>query len=293
MQNTADRATAEAVRQGAIAYAGLFLDEDLRQGTTDTLKEKWNQPLVLPVDGGTVAISATDAQARFNLNNLFRGAPPPAAPGSPPSHPAAAGLSRADIGAFHSLLTTLKLDGTLTEALIDWIDPDSQAGASGGEDVEYATLSPPYRAANQPLQSVDELRLIKGFTPEVVEALRPFVIALPAATEINVNTASETVLATLFKQGGDVAAKQIVTVRDNKPFQSVAEFNSARPQGIPEPTAGSFGVATSYFVLNIDVRVGRIWSRTETLIKREGNRKTTVLWQRPRPLVITRDEEST
>jgi len=59
-------------------------------------------------------------------------------------------------------------------------------------------MKTPYRAANLLMQSVDELRLVRGFTPEIVEKLRPWITALPQPTEINVNTASKDVLGALF-----------------------------------------------------------------------------------------------
>lgn len=274
VQNTTDRATVESVRQGAVAYASLYLDEDLRNTKTDNLREKWAQPLVLPIEGGQVAIQASDAQARFNLNNIVRNDQP----------------SANDIGVLKRLLASLKLDAGLTDALVDWIDGNSASVPNGAEDIEYGTASPPYRAGNQMLQSVDELRLVKGFTREIVEALRPFVIALPTATDINVNTASEPVLAALFPAGGDTVAKQIVQARETKPFDDLGEFDRALPPGTAPPQVPR-GVATSFFVADIDVRVGRLWSRTEALINRVGNKQTRALWQRARPIQITPDED--
>jgi general secretion pathway protein K len=273
VQNTTDRATVESVRQGALAYASLYLDEDLRNTKTDNLREKWAQPLVLPIEGGQVAIQASDGQARFNLNNVVRNNAP----------------SAADIGVLQRLLTSLKFDPGLTDALVRWIYPGPQGRSTGTEDLEYLSATPPYRAGNQPLQSVDELRLVKGFTREIVEALRPFVIALPNATEINVNTASEPVLAALFPAAGDTVAKQIVQARETKPFDDLGEFDRALPTGTAPPQVPR-GVATSYFVADIDVRVGRLWSRTEAVINRVGNKQTKVLWQRARPIQITTDE---
>jgi general secretion pathway protein K len=273
VQNATDRATVESVRQGALAYASLYLDEDLRITKTDNLREKWAQPLVLPIEGGQVAIQASDAQGRFNLNNVLRNNAP----------------STNDIAVLQRLLTSLKLDPGLVEALVDWVDADSQSRPNGGEDIEYGTASPPYRPGNQPLQSVDELRLVKGFTREIVEALRPFVIALPNATEINVNTAPEPVLAALFPAAGDTVAKQIVQARETKPFDDLGEFDRVVPSGTTPPQVPR-SVATSYFVADVDVRVGRLWSRTEAVINRIGNKQTRVLWQRARPILITTDE---
>lgn len=67
----------------------------------------------------------------------------------------------------------------------------------------YLSLSVPYRAANAPLSHVDELRLVKGFSPEVIASLRPFVTALPEFAAVNVNTAPRELLAAV--QDGEQA----------------------------------------------------------------------------------------
>lgn len=53
----------------------------------------------------------------------------------------------------------------LFDAFMDWIDPDDVPHPDGAEsDDYYLTLDKPYRAKNGPLDTVDELLLIKGFT---------------------------------------------------------------------------------------------------------------------------------
>lgn len=47
----------------------------------------------------------------------------------------------------------------------DWIDADSAARAEGAEDSWYLRLCPPYRAKNAPIELLDELLLVRGFTP--------------------------------------------------------------------------------------------------------------------------------
>ena len=56
----------------------------------------------------------------------------------------------------------------LVEALIDWRDPDDNAGENGAEAEYYESLSVPRRAKNGPLDTVEELLLVKGFTGAIV-----------------------------------------------------------------------------------------------------------------------------
>jgi len=267
-QNMNNRAQAESLRRGALSYATILLARDTNQ--TDHLGEPWAKPLPpLPVEDGMIAFAVSDAQGRFNLNNLVRAGAP-----SPP-----------DIAMFRSLLTSQGLDPGLSDALLDWLDQNTTVDYPGGaEDIEYLSLPQPYRSANQPLQSVDELRLVKGFTAKAVEKLRPYITALPVPTAVNVNTAPDQVLAALFTNPPAPAVLQsLLDSRVNQPFDSTAKFLEKLPPGTSSPPASLYDVKTGYFLVTIDIRYGRLQRRTEALIARTSG-KATVLWHRLPPL---------
>lgn len=52
-------------------------------------------------------------------------------------------------------------------AIADWIDQDDNT-ESGAETDYYATLDPPYAAKNGPFDTVEEMLLVKGVTPELL-----------------------------------------------------------------------------------------------------------------------------
>lgn len=56
----------------------------------------------------------------------------------------------------------------LAAAIVDWRDEDTEPGEGGAEDETYARLNPPRRAKNAPFETVDELRLVYGFTTEIL-----------------------------------------------------------------------------------------------------------------------------
>jgi general secretion pathway protein K len=245
---------AEAVAHGAFDLAMILLIEDAKNSTTDDLKEAWAQPLpVFPVEGGAVTAAISDAQGRFNLNNLAV----TSGSGTPPWP-----------GIFRKLLTSLDLNPDLTDTIRDWLDSDSNIGPNGAEDNEYLALPTPYRAANQPLQSVDELRLVRGFTAEVVQKLRPWVTVLPVTTAvININTAPATVLSALC----DVPlseAEQWVKERDKNP--------APRCQNAKQ---GTYGTKTDYFEVTVQTQFGRLRRQSQVLIWRQSG-SATILWRR-------------
>ena len=271
MENVADRDATDWLRRGALHWASLALLEDQAQNRIDHLGEPWAIGLpVLPVEGGAIKVSIEDAQARINLNSVG---------GTDPA-------SLANLQALKNLLQTLKLDPLLADSIADWIDTDSTTRPGGAEDVYYLTLDPPYRAANQPMASVDELRLIRGFDAKTAAVLLPFVTVLPVPSNIiNVNTAPPEVLAALVRGLDMPTAQRIAEQRLGKPFNNVGEFNAKLPvnPANPPPTAGT-DVKTDFFLVTLDTSIGRHERHTQALVQRSGT-GTIFHWHRPQPLI--------
>ena len=270
MENVGERDATDMLRRGALHWASVALLEDAAQNSTDHLGEAWAQGLpTLPVDGGAIHVAVEDAQGRFNLNNLVMNNQ----------------VSAPDLAVFQRLLVLLKLDPLLSNAVVDWMDPDGNVTSPGGaEDVDYLTLKTPYRAPNQPMTSVDELRMIHGFDEKTVQALLPYVTVLPPGvrTTINVNTASPPVLAALA--GQDRAwADRIAENRASKPMSNVSELTQQLPAGTQLPT-GLASVKTDFFLITLDTSIGRYQRRTLALMQRAGN-ATNWIWFKPEPLI--------
>jgi len=269
MENVADRDATDWLRRGALHWASLALLEDAAQNSTDHLGESWAMGLpTLPVEGGTIKVSIEDAQSRFNLNSIG---------GTDPT-------SLANLQVLQRLLDVLQLDPQLANAVADWIDPNSDARAGGAEDIDYLNLNPPYRAANRPMASVDELRLVRGFDAKTVAALLPYVTVLPVTSNnINVNTASPVVLAALT--GIDLPTTQrIAEERGGTSYKSIDDFKLKLPRGSAPPTAG-MSLQTDFFLVTLDTSIGRHERRSEALRQRLPSKSTTVIWHRPQPLI--------
>ena len=88
---------------------------------------------------------------------------------------------------------------TIADSILDWIDPDPFHRLNGAEDDYYERLSPPYRAKNGPLDSIEELRLIRGVTAETYDLLAPH-LTVWGSGQINLNTAAPTVLQVMVPQ---------------------------------------------------------------------------------------------
>jgi DNA uptake protein ComE-like DNA-binding protein len=62
----------------------------------------------------------------------------------------------------------------IANAIIDWLDPDDNprqstvGGMGGAESSYYQGLSPPYSCKNGPIDSLEELLLVRGVTPDLL-----------------------------------------------------------------------------------------------------------------------------
>jgi general secretion pathway protein K len=252
---------AYAYATAAESWAQVILRQDAAKNNVDSLDEDWASSLPpITVEGGVVSGHVTDLQGHFNVNNLVKN-------GSP---------STPDVQYFKRLLEVLGLDPGLVAALVDWIDPDINPTFPGGaEDDVYLLLDPPYRAANHPLVDISELRLVKGFTPEVVAALLPHVTALPDRTTINVNTATPEVLQALAAGMSAQDVQTLIAARQQQPFGTIAQFKSN------DALAGraidvDIAVNSQWFGADIEVLVGSGRARLFSVLHRVGPKVSTI-----------------
>jgi general secretion pathway protein K len=115
--------------------------------------------------------------------------------------------------------------------------------------------------------AVDDLLTVPGFTPAMVERLRPFVIVLPDVTPVNVNTAPAEVLAALMPNMSVSEANSLVVRRQRAAWRDMnyfaAEIGESRPI-----TPGAAGVRSDWFLVNSRIRLDRAALDAEALIHR-------------------------
>lgn len=56
----------------------------------------------------------------------------------------------------------------VADAILDWIDADDEPRVLGAEQDYYTSLDPPYQPRNGPLQTIEELLLVRGVTPALL-----------------------------------------------------------------------------------------------------------------------------
>lgn len=197
---------------GALDWAKLILGEDFQSGKPTALTETWAVPLAEArmstflaadknnTDDGPEAFlsgSIHDMQARYNLRNLVD------VPNGKVDPDQLAALRRL----FQSINLAPAMADQIAAALKDAQLPPGSAGASP---------TPPLMP-----ESIDQLVWL-GIDADSVVQMAPYVALLPAATHVNLNTASKEVIAAALGIGpGD--AQRLVQHRQRTPFKQIGD----------------------------------------------------------------------
>lgn len=263
--NLLTHAQAEEYLRAAEGLAQIALIEDASDSELDALSEFWAQPASTALsDEAEISGQLSDLQGRLNLNSLIT---------------EQGKVDGAILARLERLLRELELDPRLAAAIVDWIDPDLEPyGVGGAEDDAYTRSDPPYRAANTPMVSATELRLIAGIDAEAYAKLSPHVTALPEPTAININTATPAVLRSLGLPSATVEV--VLEARDTAAFDSVGAMLSLPAlQGLDIDRSG-LDVRSGYFALHSQVRFASTRVAYRSLIQRNENGTLRVLRRR-------------
>lgn len=240
--------------QGSILWAKDTLRNNLIKKKNDKLVD------VLPIQSPTntlngYAITSTikDAQGRFNINNI-----------SKPEW-------QSDfIRLIKFVYPKMSPEETaaLVRATVDWITP----GARDNEFSRYyAELPVPYRPAHRLMVDPGELLLVKGMTPELYAALKPYVTALPSVTPINVLSAEVPVLALL---SADMTLATATSIRDlmlKSPPPTIKAFLALDIIKNHQVQADHATLTSQYFLVETEVGIGRQHIMLYTLLQRAIN----------------------
>lgn len=248
-----ERSSTLFIQQQARAFAygaesavreGLYLDWEADK-EKDHAGEEWAVERTFPLDPGVITIRIDDLQGRFNLNSMLPG-----------------DAAAVQEGRFRNLLNVLGLNTELAARWRAWLNKDSQA------DDEYYTHEPSYRAAYQACKHTSELMLITDLDQATYRALEPYVTCLPASVQLNVNTASAIVLASLDSELALADAQQIVANRGADGFATVDDFWSlAQVETFTRETSGGNNSDDEENAEN--AATGARWAKTDFSVNTE------------------------
>lgn len=263
-----------AIGAESAAKAGLYLDWEANKAI-DHAAEEWTTERTFPLDPGVISLRIQDAQGRFNLNSLYPG-----------------GNTAIQETRFRNLLNLIGLDVAIASEWRKWLDENSNV------DNTYLSMTPAYRPAYATCRHTSELMLIEGVDLDAYAKIEPYITCLPTSAQLNVNTASNFVIASLDSNLTLADADAIIASRGTQGFQEVKDFigttqitnvmnqaekaNDGKQAPVTTATmlAADFSVTTEYFELfaHIDLN-GRIGT-VEALIHRAiGDGSMTTMYR--------------
>lgn len=149
---------------------------------------------------------------------------------------------------------------SIIRAMVDWQDADKNVLPGGAEDAHYQLQSTAYRTANSPMNSVGEMRALRGVSQDLFARLQPWIcINGDGLSQLNVNTLrpiEAPLLAAALGEGQTIeSAQQILSNRPEGGWADIEAFKTSSGLTEVDLQEGLIGVATTPSALSIDVRV--------------------------------------
>jgi general secretion pathway protein K len=117
----------------------------------------------------------------------------------------------------------------IVDSIMDWKDPDDLHRLNGAESDYYMSLPNPYRAKDAPFDTIEELLLVKGMTPEILygsgenRGIIDFLTIHSKSESININAAPKEVLMAIPGMTPEFA-DSIIEYRKTKEIDDLSEI---------------------------------------------------------------------
>lgn len=237
--------------RGAVLWAKDALTQDwIRQKSTQVVDALPMHLAESVVQGYQVSAVVEDANAKYNINNLRNEG------------------AEADFSILLKAVSPTMSESeanTLSQNIALWLKPVMMNDTL---DRYYAELPQPYRAGHRLMTHVSELKWVKGMTPTLMQAILPYVIALPETTTINPQTASIPVLMTLSPSLSPETAKAFVGLRQHAPVLNGEAFKALPLMMNHAINSDKISTVSTYFELQTTVSRNKVVWNECTLLSR-------------------------
>ncbi|MBA4064754.1 MAG: hypothetical protein C0501_13775 [Isosphaera sp.] len=146
-----DRVKTELNSDPTVDNTAAFGERVVRAGDETAREARFRIVSVALLDGGQYEQRAalTDEGGKLNVNAL---------------------MAQDKTGAvlYAALMQLPGMTEDVADGIVDWVDADETPRPTGAENTYYQALASPYRCKNGPLNSLDELLLVKGVTPQLL-----------------------------------------------------------------------------------------------------------------------------
>ena len=168
-----------------------------------------------------------------------------------------------------SRIRCFAIDPGIAGIAVDWLDPDSEtAFPFGAEDDAYTRFDPPYRTSNTIITSPSELLAMSGVDLETYRLLLPYITALPSGTMLNVNTASDLVLASL---SDDIDLSRSTSLIEERGGADFPDINASFDGDVEPETLSRIDGVSQYFLLSASVAIGTNQFTMYSVLQRDNS----------------------
>lgn len=250
-----ERSQAAWTLRGGLDWSRIVLHMDASNSPTTRSDGLWSRTIVgLPVGSAEDPERALfsgqieDEQGKFNLRDLAE---------SGQTQPQ-------EILALERLLESLNIDPSLASVLAQ-----RMADAQFGKGIAPKAVG---------LRGIDDLRGLKGLTPQVMDTLQRYITILPATTTLNANTATAEVLGAVVEDLGLAGARALTVQRDKGLwFANRGDFVNRLP-GMKPNAARRVGVNSNWFRVTGEVTVGDTMVGLRALLHRSDQGSSSIRW---------------
>ena len=210
-----DGQRAALLAEGGVELATSVITHMFKDKSYSLLRDKEARQTI-QADDAVVSLRVEDELAKVSINSIVL----PNGEINPENY-----------ATFLRLLKGIGLEDELADALSDWIDINDEPRPMGGETYDYyKRLSQPYSAKGGALDTLEEVLLVKGYSPQIYKRLSPFITVyaeepgVMGIPKININTASKEVLMALSSDVTGDMAQMVIEYRDKNPFKDTADI---------------------------------------------------------------------
>lgn len=279
----------DGVRLSAMARSGfnyglaVLFEDGLSDRTFDSLLEPWADAVALSQsastlsDQGTIEMQIRDESARIQINQLVD---------------RVGGYNEKQKEIVTRLLSLgpfgLEAEevGNILDAIKDWIDPDDEPTKFGAESAYYRSLERPYACRNAPLESLDELLLVRGVTKTLFYGTSetPGIsryLTVHGEGKVNINTADPLVLRALSANLDEKMVEAMLVYREDR------EMDLSQPgwyKGVPGMSSevvmdDLITTSSRHFEIRADGVLGTLRKGVRGLVERKEGTIEIISWK--------------
>jgi general secretion pathway protein K len=286
----------DGVRLGSIANSGfhyalaVLFEDAAAENELDSLHEDWADFRALSANSGAIfedgrfEVRIIDHSGRIQINQLLKA---PDEMGGQYTYD----MTQKELLTRFLSSEEFDLDEEtvedLVDALKDWMDPDDEVTNFGAENSFYQTLDKPYACKNAPVDSLEELLLVRGISRELFygteerPGIADYLTTQGSDGKININTAHPLVLRSLSEYLDYEMVEEMIAYREDEDndLSSISWYKGVRGMSSEVSIDHLVSISSHIFEIRSTGIMETMSKRVEGLVERKEGAIRIVSWR--------------